>query len=255
MTGHNTSTKTAYAATWSLFRRWAGSAGHSANPPIAIATVVAYVASWPPGLGRSGRKLRLAGLAYGHLMAGAPWQPRNPAIAALLRGANADEAALTQRLACCANDLTGLRDRTLLLLHHRAGLNRIQLAALDHADLDWRDDALVIQLRDAHDPPCCLPVARRRGDPACPVAVLDFWLQIARIRYGAVIQRLGAHGWPDGGLDRRGVRLALQAIEQRAAALAGTLPPGRAPVAGAWRTAAHRKAQRDARNTAEARRR
>lgn len=217
--------------------------GRPAAAPVGKDTLRAYVESWPATLGPSGRKLRIAGLAHGHRLAGASWQDGDPAAVALVRASAADEKALAKRLACCCGDLSGLRDRAALLLHHRGGLTRIQIAALDHADLHRSGDALEITLRDTTGASSVLPIARRRGGALCLVGALESWLQAERIRHGAVITRLGAHGWPDGRLDRRGIRRLLQAIEERVAAV--SLPPGRAPVAGAWRSPAHRKAVRD----------
>ncbi|WP_218061930.1 hypothetical protein, partial [Endobacter medicaginis] len=68
MIEHTETTKAAYAATWSLFQRWATGAGRCPDAPVSIETLQAYTRAWPPGLGRSGRKLRLAGIAHGHAL-------------------------------------------------------------------------------------------------------------------------------------------------------------------------------------------
>ncbi len=108
-------TRRAYDRSWALFRAW-----RPHRParylPVSIAQVVAYLEALPPGLGRSGLAVRVAGIAHGHRLAGVAWTDRHPTIGAALRRRRLDPAALRRRLDGCGTDLSGLRDRMLLLL-------------------------------------------------------------------------------------------------------------------------------------------
>ncbi len=243
MTAAAPATRRAYDRSWALFRAWCAGAGLPAAPPVSIAQVVTYLEALPPGLGRSGLALRVAGIAHGHRLAGMAWTERHPAIGAALRRRQLDPAALRRRLDGCGTDLAGLRDRMLLLLDRVAGLRPGQIATLDREDVALRADGMDLQLRPvAADETVVgqtVAVSRRRGDAACAVAALERWLLQANITYGPIAQRLGAHGWPGGGMSDETVRRLLRDIERRAADDPATAPRG--PVAGAWRGPAARK--------------
>lgn len=188
--------------------------------------------------------MRVAGIAHGHRLAGVPWRDRHPAIGAALRRRQLDPAVLLRQLDCCGTDLAGLRDRMLLLLDRVAGLRAGHVADLDREDVALRADGADLQLRPVHPKEHAaghtISVPRRRGDATCAVAALERWLTQANITYGPIAQRLGAHGWPDGGMSGETVRRLLHDIDRRAADHPAT--GSRAPVAGAWRSPTARKA-------------
>lgn len=239
----------AYDRSWALFHAWCDQAGVPAAPPVQIAQVVAYFEALPSQLGHSALKMRVAGIAHGHRLAGEPWTDRHPAIGAALRRRQLDPTVLLRQLDCCGTDLAGLRERMLLLLDRVAGLRAGHVAGLNREDVALRADGVDLQVCpvsvDEHMEGQTISVPRRRGDATCAVAALERWLNQANISYGPIAQRLGAHGWPDGEMSGETLRCLLRDIDRRAAdhPAAGS----RAQVAGAWRTPAARKAAADKR--------
>ncbi len=243
MTAPAAATQRAYDRSWALFRGWCARTGLPDVPPVPVAQVIAYLEALPPGLGRSGLALRVAGIAHGHRLAGVAWTERHPAIGAALRRRQLDPAALRCRLDGCGTELAGLRDRMLLLLDRVVGLRPGQIAALDREDVALRADGMDLQLRPAAADETVagqtIAVPRRRGDAACAVAALERWLLQANVTYGPIAQRLGAHGWPDGGMSDETVRRLLRHVDRRVTDDPAVAP--RSPVAGASGSPAGRR--------------
>jgi hypothetical protein len=134
------------------------------------------------------------------------------------------EEAVAEQLACCSEDLSGLRDRAVLLMNRVGGLALADIAGLDREDLVFRNTELVVRVRlpaapvDEPGQPVYLP--RRRGDPLCPAVALERWLQRSGILYGVIFQGVTVHRTLDRRLGVVGVRRLLQRIETQAAAQA-----------------------------------
>ncbi len=142
-------------------------------------------------------------------------RPRKKAAATL--------AVLTRILAPVPDDLTGLRDRALLLLGFAGALRRSELAAVRVEHLELRARGLQLTLpsskgaRSGGSVVIAIPMG---STAACPVRALYRWLEAAGIRDGAVFRRI----WKPpagGGHDSAGARAQIvgqQPIDPRTVA-------------------------------------
>ncbi|TPG46425.1 hypothetical protein EAH89_24750 [Roseomonas nepalensis] len=78
-------TRRADVSDWRAFCSWC-EAGDVAALPAAPVVIGGHLASLAATLGRSGLRRRLAAIAHHHRQAGHPWETRQPAISATMRG-------------------------------------------------------------------------------------------------------------------------------------------------------------------------
>lgn len=215
-----------YEADWTTFRVWCG--GHGAPYlPAPPAVVAAYLAERSATRARSGLRLILAAISHHHRRAGHLWTSGDPVIASVMRGILREQkrpvrpaAALTsaeirQLLAGCGDDLPGLRDRALLLVGFAGALRRSELVALDHEDVRFTVDGLVLRIRsskgDQEGQGADVGIARGSRPGTCPVRALEAWLRRAAIKYGPVFRRLTSASTIEGRLTGNGVWWILRA--------------------------------------------
>lgn len=230
------STQRAYARDWHAFRQWCRTQGHEALPADP-ALVAAYLASLMPALGKSGLEARLAAIAHYHRRHGQDWVPGHPVIRAALRdglrqhgtavrpAATLTTAEIERLLACCGDDLAGLRDRALLLTGFAGGLRRSELVAIDRAHLRMTEAGLVLHIprRTRSQGGADIILPWRRGEAACPVRAMEAWLRRSGIGYGAVFRGVSVHGTLERRLSPDGVRKILLRLADRAGL---TVDPG-----------------------------
>jgi hypothetical protein len=144
----------------------------------------------------------------------APRQPERPAAAVTA-------AELPRLIATCQADLSGARDRALLLVGAAGGFHRSALVAIDHHHLHIDADGAVIDGPSVpgsrRTKPAAVRLLRLAAADLCPVRALEVWLQRGKIRRGAVFRGISVHGVVEERLTGAGVRHILL---QRAA-LAG----------------------------------
>lgn len=220
-----------YEADWHVFQTWCR--GHGAPYlPAPAAVVAAYLAERSATRGRSGLRLILAAVAHHHRRAGHPWASGDPVIASVMRGILRDQkrpvrpaAALTSAelrklLAGCDDSLPGLRDRALLLIGFAGALRRSELVALDHEDLRFTADGLVLRIRsskgDQEGEGADVGITRGTRPGTCPVRAVEAWLRRSGIAYGAVFRRLTSSGTIEGRLTGSGVWWILRARAREA---------------------------------------
>ena len=148
--------------------------------------VAGHLASLAGRLGPRGLRRRLVAIADRHRRGGHPWDPAQPAIRAFL--------------ASCGEDLAGRRERALLLLAQASGLRRAALVALDREQLRFTAAAVVLETGQG-----ALELARSSDLDRCSVRVLEAWLRLAWIDYGAVFRRMTAAGTLEDRLSPLGV--------------------------------------------------
>ena len=220
-----------YEADWNAFRNWCG--GHAAPYlPAPPAVVAAYLAERSATRGRSGLRLILAAISHHHRRAGQLWTSGDPTIASVMQGilrkqkrpvrpaAALTSAELRRLLAGCGDDLPGMRDRALLLVGFAGALRRSELVALDHEDVRFTKDGLVLRIRsskgDQEGEGADVGVARGSRPGTCPVRAVEAWLRRAGIKYGPVFRRLTAAGTIEGRLTGKGVWWILRARARQA---------------------------------------
>ena len=232
-------TRRVYAGAWHAFLAWHRSQGERLDLPVPPERVVDYIESLPPSLGPNGMKLRMAAIAEHHAERHVASPTAHAAVRAALRRRQTVSEAVLARLDSCGEDLAGLRNRALLLLIQASGLAPAEVAGIDREALRFGDGGLVLSVRPAEapveQPGQVVRLSRRRGDPLCPAAALERWLQRSGISYGPVFRAVTVHGTLERRLGVVGVRRILQQIVAQAAAQA--MPEGRKPVRGAWRKA------------------
>ncbi len=102
-----------------------------------------------------------------------------------------------------------MRDRALLLVGFAGALRRSELVALDHEDVRFTKDGLVLRIcsskGDQEGEGADVGVARGSRPGTCPVRAVEAWLRRAGIKYGPVFCRLTAAGTIEGRLTGKGV--------------------------------------------------
>ncbi|WP_120010001.1 tyrosine-type recombinase/integrase [Teichococcus vastitatis] len=224
-------TRRAYASDWAAFAAWCAAGG---VPPLPAAPVLVagHLASLAGQLGRSGLWRRLAAIGHAHRQAGLPWEPRHPAIRATLRGilgrhgvATRPAAALTSAevkrlLDACGSDMTGLRDKALLLVGFAGALRRSEIVGIDREHLRFTADGMTLEIPrskgDQDRQGARIGIPRGLNPLSCPVRAMETWLARARIEWGAVFPSLTRGGRPRGRLRPAGVRFILHRRAERA---------------------------------------
>jgi integrase len=202
-------TRRAYAADWAHFAEWCREAGCSPLPA-EPAAVAAYLASMAPLYSRSALERRLAAIGHAHRLRELEWSAGHPAIRATLRGiyrthrrrsrqaAALTSAELKRLVAACGGDLTGTRDRALLLLGFAGALRRSELVAVDREHIRLTDTGLRLLLpsskTDAEGKGVELGIARGKRRETCPVRALEAWLDVSDCRYGPVFRKVDRWG-------------------------------------------------------------
>lgn len=96
--------------------------------------------------------------------------------------------------AACPGDLSGLRDRALLLLA-AGGIGRTALVGLDAEQVGFDHTGVTLRLRDRPDDgPCRVRLARAADRRLCPARVLEDWLQASQTRFGPLFRKIDRWG-------------------------------------------------------------
>ena len=177
------------------------------------------------GLSPSTLVRRIAAIRAAHERNGKASPHAAPAVKEVLAGARRSwgkpigkkQAALADDLKAlvdhCDNETRkGLRDRALLLLGFAAARRRAELVALDVADLEIRDEGLLVTVRrsktDQVGKGLTVAVPCEDDSYYCPVEALQQWLAAADITEGPVFRQMS-----------RGDRVRLNALSPQSVAL------------------------------------
>jgi hypothetical protein len=197
-----------YAADWQAFAVWCAGAAQTALPA-APATVAGFLAAAAAGgkhgAGALGR--RAAAIAARHRQAGfSPGPTADPTVKDILRAARRGAtprrkppprpAQLRHLAAACPSDLSGIRDRALLLLA-AAGLGRAALVGLDAEQVRFTTTAVVLSVPQpgvAGDQRTTIEVPRGATQAGCPVQALRAWLDRSETRFGPVFRKIDRWG-------------------------------------------------------------
>ena len=206
---HAGATIEAYERDWEIFTAWCAERELQPMPaaPQVIATFLASEAERgmkPSTVGR-----RLAAVRYIHA-AEDHEIPMTGALKAVLAGirrshgtAPDKKAAATddivRRMAdACTLDLTGKRNRAIILLGFATALRRAELAALELSDIAAHPEGVLVTLRrsktDQEGRGQQVAVPRMEDARYCAVAALETWLTAARIEEGPLFRRFYRNG-------------------------------------------------------------
>jgi site-specific recombinase XerD len=220
----------AYRSDFHLFTRWCAARYLSPLPatPAALAAFLACEAqrgSKPSSITR-----RIAGIRHAHLLAGHESPTRAEMVKATLRGIRRTIGASPKRKAPLTADcvrtmaeatpdnMTGLRDRALLLIGFAGAMRRSELVGLDVADVIQTKDGLRLHIRASKTDQerQGATVAITPGSSTCPIAALKKWLIAAGIDQGPVFRQMLKGGRvADGRLSDRAVAEIVKNYAQR----------------------------------------
>ena len=208
---HAPETLRAYRHDWAAFQLWCRSYGATALEADGPA-IAAYLASLGATHSRSALRRRLAAIGYNFKLNGLAWSASHPAISATLRGIGRTHgrhrprrpaAALTSvelkaMLKMCGDDLSGLRDRALLLLGFAGALRRSELVGLDIDDVREVATGLRLTIRRSKTDPdgegveLAIPRGKHKG--SCPVRALSDWLARSETIAGPIFRKIDQWG-------------------------------------------------------------
>lgn len=199
----------AYATDWEDFTGWCRSRSIDALPA-APTSVAAYLASMAVSHSRATLRRRLAAIGRAHRMKGIAWMPSHPAIRDTLAGifrkhgmpqrraAAIGTAELRKLVATCGSDLTGQRDRALLLLGFAAALRRSELVAVHREHLTFTAEGMKLLIprakTDQEGQGAEIGIPRGMKPETCPIRAMEFWLRASDCQYGPVFRKVDRWG-------------------------------------------------------------
>lgn len=205
-TGLSPATARAYAASWRAFVRTQPADSGFPVGPVAVA-------AWLEARAKAGRPRQSLVVDRAALTAwcAANGEELDVALPATgVRRAGVDMASLLAAARRCGPDLSGLRDRALLLLAATLDIGAEALARLTVEDISDTTDGMTVALLRPRSGRHQLRRLRRRRDPAvCPVRNWAAWREAAQLRWGAAFRGIDAHGTVRDPLSVPGIRFVL----------------------------------------------
>ena len=223
-------TRNLYAGDWARFVAWCREQG-CPSLPASSETLAAYLVDSAPRLSRGALGRRRSAIGTMHRQADLPTPVLTPAIHKALRTVakpksarppSAPTSASLVRMAVkCPRDLSGLRDRALLLLAaatarprrrgaratrtvspsgegaEPAGVARLFVLALDAEHVRFTPGGVELQLRACSDeavPSRTVTLIRAMTAAACPVRALEEWLRSSETAFGPVFRKVDRWG-------------------------------------------------------------
>ena len=195
-------TRRAYLSDWRAWETWCQA--HDLVPmPAHPATVCAYLADQAERVKVSTLRRHLATVSKAHELAGVSSPCRDTSVKDTLAGLRREKGTarseapgllkgdLLTTLDTLGNDLSGVRDRALLLVGWCAGLRRSEIAGLTWADLTPDPEGLVLTLRrsktDQAGEGRQVGLAREQVNRgACPVYALERLRETLSFYYGGI---------------------------------------------------------------------
>lgn len=196
-------TQRLYAASWRDFESWSAALGLAALPA-EPSTVALFIAD-RSNLAVATLAGRLAAINHMHRMHGFPDSPasrRHIVVRETLKGVLREIGATQQRhgkdpllsddvrrmLATCPGDISGLRNRSLLLVLFGGALRRSEAAALEISDVTFTAEGAVLEIRQskAQEPGTGyqIPLPWGANQNTCVVTALRLWLDALRSQFG-----------------------------------------------------------------------
>ncbi|WP_182355903.1 site-specific integrase [Komagataeibacter europaeus] len=201
-------TARAYAASW---RAFVGTQAVDSGFPVGPVAVAAWLeARAKAGRPRQSLVVDRAALTAWCAANGERLDVALPATRVRRTGAGVDAASLLAAARRCGPDLSGLRDRALLLLAATLDIGAEALARLTVEDISDTTDSMSVALLRPRSGRHQLRRLRRRRDPAvCPVRSWAAWRDAAQLRWGAAFRGIDAHGTVRDPLSVPGIRFVL----------------------------------------------
>ena len=239
--GRSESTKRAYKSDWADFSDWCAHNDEDPLPAsdIAVANYVAYIASGD-GAKKSTVTRRVAAINKQHEMSGYARPGRSTEVAQVVAGvrrslgSDIDKARPFGRAVLLLalnglddSNLRDVRDKALLLLGFACALRRSEIVSILVEDLTFEEGSGMLlsipvsktdQERTGHL--VAMPYAKEQA--LCPVRALERWLQLSKVRDGALFRGVLKNGEIRSSAMNPG---SVNDIIKRAANKAGVLNP------------------------------
>jgi site-specific recombinase XerD len=189
-------TQRAYQSDWQRWQNWCNAQGFDSMPAHPD-TVSAYLADQAGTVKVATLARHLATISKAHQVAGMPSPCRETSVRDTMSGLRktygtkqaeapgllADSLATT--LDTLSGDLSGLRDRALLLIGWCAGLRRSEIAGLTWGDMGADPDGLIITLAksktDQEGQGRIVGIANNENPGRCPVLALSAWREAVEL--------------------------------------------------------------------------
>lgn len=202
-------TRRSYARAWEQWSSYANEHGACALPasPLIIAAYLAHLDG--EGLGTSTIDVALASIVEQHRAARFPLPTNDPVVRDVRAGIRARRGTrpkgkaalgsfeLQEMLDALPPDLSGMRDRALILIGFGAALRRSELVALHIEHISWRERGLVVLVArsktDQLGAGVEIPIHAVSG-PFCPVGALRAWVDAAQITQGPIFRSVSRWG-------------------------------------------------------------
>lgn len=123
---------------------------------------------------------------------------------------------------CPADELTGTRDRAMLLIGFAGGLRRSEIVGIDREHLTFHEPAGLLLFIPRDDDGVEVVIPRGRRSETCPVCAMQRWLEVSATRRGPVFR--GIDRWGNISAERLiadGVRRIVIRAAERAGILVG----------------------------------
>lgn len=203
-------TKDAYRADFAHFSNWCVEHDFACLParPDAVAFYLTQLAD--EGYATATIARRVVAISQAHQLSDLPSPTTNQTVREVLKGIRRKKktAQLSKRpiltvelrriIQQLGDALIDLRDAALLLVGFAGGLRRSEIVGLDVADMEKREQGLVLHLRrsktDQEGEGQIVGLPHGRHQETCPVAALESWLTEADISAGPIFRSVSKGG-------------------------------------------------------------
>ncbi len=200
----------AYKASWSDFHIWCVDRGVSSLPalPAEVAEYLAWCADG--GLKTSTIGLRISAISSVHLLNRYPDPTKDESVKTVMAGIRREIgtrpaqkeplllAGLEKIVALQPNNLTGIRNRAIVLTHWAGAFRRGELMGLNVDDLKFTQHGVTILLRKSKTDQAGTGIEKSipylKNQSVCPVRALQAWIKKSGITDGPLFRKIDRHG-------------------------------------------------------------
>jgi len=206
---HAKNTLDAYAADWKHFSTWCDDHKRRALPA-SPETILCYVVDLGDRFTVATIDRRLSSIGYYHKQARHGLPTKDPEVERTMRGIrrakgiapNGKAPILTpllrQMVAALPDDLSGLRDKAMLLIGFAGAFRRSEIVGLQMRDVQISNAGLIVTLRrsktDQEGASFTKGIPIGTSDATCPKCILEAWLQLAGITSGPLFRPVDRWG-------------------------------------------------------------
>lgn len=202
-------TRRAYQADWSDFRAWCWRRRRTALPATSE-TVALYLTARARTHKTSSLGRRLTVIGKMHKIARLRTPTTDEHVRRVWRGIlRTKREAVTRKrptllteikkmLSTLSDQLSGKRDRALILFGFAGAMRRSELVSLNVGDLELVDEGFVVRIRQSKTDQTgkgrVIGIPYGKHDETCPVKAMQAWLHATGLERGAIFRKVNRHG-------------------------------------------------------------